>query len=326
MQHTLFQGAPTRHATLRALRAVAAQPGRFVLGCLRAFRANQGLLLAGAVAYYALLSIVPLSILIVLLLSHWMPPDDLLATVGRTLGWLLPGHGEAVTAELQRFLAHREVLGWVLLGTMLFFSSLAFSVLENALAIIFHHRVRAHRRHALASVLMPYGFILCLTVGVLVVTAVAGELQAVGTRSLTIGQHVWSLEHLSGALLYLLGVAGEVLVLTAIYLVMPAGGLRPMHALIGAVVATLLWELSRAALQWYFATLSQIGAVYGALTSSIALLLSLEVGGTLLLFGAQVIAEFERLGWPARQTPPDAAPGPPAWSPFQPSSQAARRD
>ena len=39
--------------------AVLRHPGAFAWQTLRAFRANQGLLLAGAVAYYALLSIVP---------------------------------------------------------------------------------------------------------------------------------------------------------------------------------------------------------------------------------------------------------------------------
>ena len=48
-------------------------------------------------------------------------------------------------------------------------------------------------------------------------------------------------------------------------------------------------------LLWYFATLSQISTVYGSLTTAIAVLLSLEVAATLLLFGGQVIAEFERI-------------------------------
>ena len=52
---------------------VARHPGRFMLETLKAFRANQGLLLAGAVAYYALLSIVPLMILIVIALSRIVP-------------------------------------------------------------------------------------------------------------------------------------------------------------------------------------------------------------------------------------------------------------
>ena len=46
----------------------------------------------------------------------------------------------------------------------------------------------------------------------------------------------------------------------------------------------------------YFATLSQIGRVYGSLTTAIVVLLSLEVAATLLLFGAQVISEYERVG------------------------------
>ena len=49
-------------------------PWGFAWRTLRAFRANQGLLLAGAVAYYALLSIVPLLILTVIALSQFGRP------------------------------------------------------------------------------------------------------------------------------------------------------------------------------------------------------------------------------------------------------------
>jgi len=62
---------------------------------LRAFRANQGLLLAGALAYYTLLSIVPLLILILIALSQIIDQGELLATLGRYLGWLIPGQSTA---------------------------------------------------------------------------------------------------------------------------------------------------------------------------------------------------------------------------------------
>lgn len=71
--------------------------------------------------------------------------------------------------------------------------------------------------------------------------------------------------------------------------------LTAQHALIGVAIAGLLWELIRHALGWYFGTLSQVSAVYGSLTTSIIVLLSLEVAATLLLLGAQVIAEYERV-------------------------------
>ncbi len=80
---------------------------------------------------------------------------------------------------------------------------------------------------------------------------------------------------------------------------MPAGRLAWRHALIGGITATVLWEITRHVLVWYLATLSQVNVVYGSLTTAIVVLLSLEVGATLLLFGAQVISEYERLGHPA---------------------------
>jgi uncharacterized BrkB/YihY/UPF0761 family membrane protein len=47
--------------------------------------------------------------------------------------------------------------------------------------------------------------------------------------------------------------------------------------------------------------------VYGSLTTAIIVLLSFEIVATLLLFGAQVIAEYERFGESTEQQPPEPA-------------------
>ena len=279
-------------------------PGTFAMRVLRAFKANQGLLLAGAVAYYTLLSIVPVLILMLIALSRFIDQQELLATLGRYLEWLIPGESGAVIGELARFVEHRGVIGWVLLVTMLFFSSLAFTVLENAMSVIFVHRVVIRRRHFLISAILPYCYIVALGIGLLLVTLVAGSLQAMGAESIEFLGYNWSLSGVSGVLLYFLGVSGEVLVLTSIYMVMPVGRLKWRHALFGGVTATILWEVTRHVLVWYFGTLSQVTVVYGSLTTSIVVLLSLEVGATLLLLGAQVIAEYERIGTRSEHAPP----------------------
>ena len=273
---------------------VLKHPGTFAIQTLKNFRANQGLLLAGAVAYYALLSIVPLLILTVIGLSYVIDQAELLVTLGRYLEWLIPGQSELIVAELTNFLDHRDVIGWVLLATMIFFSSLAFTVLENAMSVIFIHRIAIRRRHFLVSALLPYCYIVFLGVGVLLVTLVSGSLQAMGQESVDFLGRNWSLGGVSGVLLYLLGLGGEIFVITSVYLVMPVGRLSLRHALIGGVTAALLWELTRHVLVWYFATLSQVGLVYGSLTTAIAVLLSLDLAATLLLLGAQVISEYER--------------------------------
>ena len=281
-----------------------AHPRAFAWRVLCGFRANQGLLLAGAIAYYALLSIVPLLILSVIALSHVIPEHELLATVGRYLAWLVPSQSNAVVTELRGFLDHRAVVGWVLLLTMLFFSSLAFAVLENALSVIFVHRIVDRKRSLVMKLLLPYIYVACLAVGLLLVTLVAGGLENLGEYQVDLFGRAFSLGKFSHLLLYLLGLAGEIVLLTSIYVVMPAGSLDLRHALIGAVSAVLLWELTRHILVWYFATLSQVGVVYGSMTTTIVVLLSLELGATLVLLGAQVISEYERLITHAPVPPP----------------------
>jgi membrane protein len=287
--------ATLRPAFSRAARKIARDPLGFAAQTIRAFRANQGLLLAGGVAYYTLLSIVPLMILLVIILSHVIDAEQLMSTLARYLGIVVPGQSGPLIDELRLFIAHREVIGWTLAVTLIFFSSLAFSVLENAMSVIFYHRVLAKHRPFVVSVLIPYLYILFLGIGLLVVTLVAGALQALGQSRLDILGHDWSLSGVSRTLLYLIGVLGEVLVLASIYFVMPVGRLSWRHALIGGGSAAVLWEISRRVLVWYLATLSQVQTVYGSLTTAIVVLLSLEIAAIVLLFGAQVIAEYERI-------------------------------
>ena len=283
---------------------VAKHPGAFTLHVLRAFRANQALLLAGAVAYYTLLSLVPMLILMLIALSGFIQRDALLATLGRYLGWLIPGQSGAIVAQLARFLAHRGAIGWALLATIVFASSLAFTVLENAMAVIFLRRANARRRHFLISAILPYTYIMFLSTGLLLMTLVSGLFQAIDADSVSFLGVTWSLHGLSGMLLYLLGLFGEIFVLTSICLVMPVGPLSWRHALIGAVTATVFWEITRHALIWYFASLSRVDVVYGSLTAAIVVLASLDFAATILLLGAQVVAEYERIGTEDGNAPP----------------------
>ncbi len=274
---------------------VVRNPGAFVLQVLRAFQANQGLLLAGAVAYYALLSILPLLILMVIALSHVIDQDVLLATLRRALEYVVPGEGRAVVVELKAFLDHREVIGWLLLITMLLASSLGFRVLESAMSVIFLHRVAQRRRRLVVSLLLPFGYIAFIGAALFASTFVIADLMTMGGESLVLLGHSWSLSGLSRFVIYAAGLVSVILLISAIYYFMPVGRLSVRHALIGGATAGLLWELIRHALGWYFGTLSQVSRVYGSLTTAIIVLISLEVAATLLLLGAQVIAEYESI-------------------------------
>jgi membrane protein len=201
-----------------------------------------------------------------------------------------------VLADVSDFLVNRNAIGAVLLVTMIFFGSLAFSVLEKAIAVIFGHRGALVKRHFLTSAVLPYCFVLFLCVAMLAVTLISVALQAMAQESIYLLGRDWSLGGLSGVLLYVLGFSAEVFIVAAIYLVLPVGRLPVRHALIGGFAATSIWEVIRHILVWYFTTLSKASVVYGSLTTAVIAMFSMEIAAMLLLVGAQVISEYERLG------------------------------
>jgi uncharacterized BrkB/YihY/UPF0761 family membrane protein len=89
------------------------------------------------------------------------------------------------------------------------------------------------------------------------------------------------------------GIISEVALLTSIYLHMPVVHTTFRHALIGGITATILWEITRHVLVWYYSTLSMVNLIYGSFATAVVTLLITEAAALILLLGAQVIAELE---------------------------------
>jgi YihY family inner membrane protein len=260
----------------------------------RGFIRNQVLLLSGAVAYYTLLSIMPLSIIALVVLTHFIAEPQLMHTLSTYLEMVIPGYASTLTEQALSFLAHRKVIGSVGFLGMLFFSSTAFSMLENALSVIFFQRVMIQRRNFLVSAIIPYVYIVVMGLGIVLVSCVVGAIETLESTHVTIFGGNLNLGGATGTALYIMGIAGEVLMLTSIYLVMPPVRVRFRHAFIGGITAAVLWEITRRVLIWYYATVSTVNVMYGSITITVVALLTIEVVALILLLGAQVIAELER--------------------------------
>ena len=273
---------------------VLMRPCRLLVKALRGFRDNQGMLLSGAVAYYTLLSIIPLLIVILIALSHFIDEERLLQTISAHLDMVIPSYAATLTGQVRVFLAHRHVVGVIGFIVMLFFSSLAFTVLENAMSVIFFHRSKVRRRHFMISAVIPYVYICLLGLGMLVVSFIAGALETLDKRQLMIFGWSLGLAQASAIGLYVLGMVGEVLMLTSLYMVMPVGRITFYHAFLGGLSATVLWEITRRVLIWYYSALSLVNLIYGSFAAAVVTLLSIEVAAVILLFCAQVIAELDR--------------------------------
>ena len=271
-------------------------PVEFAVQVYRGFRANQGFLLSGAIAYYTLLSMIPMTALILVLLSQFQDPQQILDGLREYFSLVVPGQVDTIIAQVDTFLQHWRVIGVLGFLLLLFFSSFAFTALEGAMSVIFFHRYSVKRRKLVISVIIPYVYLLTLAAGLLIVNIVSGLLHSLESETVSLFGHQWSLGFVETLMIYFLGFLGETILLTSLYLVMPVGHLSFRHALVGGFAAAVLWEITRRILVWYFSTLSMVNVIYGAFSTAIVILISLEAVAIILLLGAQVIAEYERTG------------------------------
>jgi membrane protein len=199
-----------------------------------------------------------------------------------------------VVDALGSFLESRQLVGWIGIGVLLFFSSMAFRVLENAIAVIFHRKSPPKKRSFWISALLPYLFIALVAVGLIVLTAITAVVESSKGRAYELGGVDFALHRLAGIGLHAAGFLGVVLLFTTLYKVMPVTKISFLLALSGGATAAVMWELLRAGLVSYFTHLSMVNAIYGSMATTIILLLTMEAAAFIVLLGAQVIADLQR--------------------------------
>ncbi|MCO4764029.1 MAG: YihY/virulence factor BrkB family protein [Myxococcales bacterium] len=265
----------------------------FTRRVLSRFIANKGLLLAGGMAWNMLLSLVPLVAVILLIVSTVIERARIVATVQAELKLLIPSHATLITDAVVDFLDDRGVVGGVLFAALLFFSSFAFRMLEDAFHLIFHDPARPIKRRFWVSATLPYAFIGVITVLLLFVTAGTAALDTLSAEHATVlGVEL----HWSAASVWLLrgsGFVGLVLLFSSLYLVFPARRIAPRRALVGGLLTAVLWQATRNVLVYYFEHISVVNVVYGSLATVVVALLTMEVASVIILLGAQVISLLE---------------------------------
>ena len=258
------------------------------------FFQNHGLLLTSAVAYNALLSLIPLSAVLIIIFSKFFEEGLLLETVTQEVALIAPGATEMLNEVLSAFLETRELAGLIGVGVLLFFSSIAFRVLENAIGIIFERPKAVKRRKFWVSALLPYVFILLLGFGLLVLTTVASFFESSYAQDHVLAPSHIDVSQVGGAVLRFAGWLLVVLLFTTLYIAMPSTKISFRLALSGGVTAAVLWEGLRYLLTGYFLHISFVSIVYGSMATTIIALLTMEAAALIVLLGAQVIADLQR--------------------------------
>lgn len=245
---------------------------------------------AAAVAYYLLLSLLPLLVFLISLGSLVSRSSD--AAYNRAV-FLLQGvlaHTDLATREALRQFAERAgrfqavssllILAWT--------SKRVFASLLSALEAVFGHPGRG----ILKGNLVTLALVLVTGVGLLLTMLLAAVLATAEGFVRRLAPEAASMFGGVAALLArtVLPIAITMAFLYVVYRIAAPAGFTSRHALGGAFLATLLWEGAKAGFAWYLRNLARYAGLYGALEGVIVLAIWVELSVSIVLYGAEVVA------------------------------------
>jgi membrane protein len=267
-------------------------PLRFAWLAFKRFHSHNGPDRAAAVAYYALLSLLPL---LIFAISVGMFVAGSFETAYSATVFLLQGvvvHMDEKSMEtLRGFVEHSVRFQWVSMILLAWTARRSFSSLFSALETVFEVPGRGFASGNLIAFLM----VVATGAGLLVTMALT-TMRATfeGTFERYAVSMVSGADLLHQLLDVLLTKLFPVLITTTfffmVYRVVPRRAVSSRDALLGALLATALWEGAKAAFAYYVRNLAHYAGLYGTLEGLIVLALWLELSVSIILYCGEVVA------------------------------------
>jgi membrane protein len=264
--------------------------GRLVWRAFSRFLGHSGPDRAAAVAYYTLLSLLPLLIFLISLGAALLGSFD--AAYRGTLVFFrgVVVHLDATSLEALRAFVERAVrFQWGGLLLLAWTAKRVFTALFSALEAVFETPSRGFAKGNLLALAMVMG------TGVIVLASLALSTFLAGAEGLLLraaeAAGVEGLNSLTARLLtQLLPVIVTASFFFVLYRLAPHRPVPSGPAAAGALLATLLWELAKGGFAYYVRNLAHYAGVYGALEGVIVLALWLELSASIILYGAEIVA------------------------------------
>ena len=259
----------------------------------RSFSQDGCMNLSAALAFYAILSLIPYLFLLVSAAGYILGSSEEAHRVAEVFfDRLFPQASALILREVSAISHRAEVLGVVGFLSMIWTASVIFSSLDYAMGVVFRVEKRRSflKSKLLALLMIPASagiFFLSFFV-----TAFAGIMERFDLTPFGVDlARSDLLEFLVGYLLPYLILAAA---FTAIYKIIPNTSISFHHALAGGSSCAFLFEMAKHFLTWYFPRAQQYGVVYGSLEAIVILVVSAFYLSSVLLFCAEVVSAYRR--------------------------------
>lgn len=247
------------------------------------FGADHGTLMAAAVAFYLILSLVPLLVVGVAVFAYVMTDDQARGTVINFASQYVPQQREMLTTSLDAVRSARGTLGTIGLLTLALTATSGFATLETAINATWKVPNRNFIWNKLYALGMMFviGLLLIVSIGITTVVGWAHSIPGLGWLENSV---------VAPAIGLLLSVAVSGLMFTVIYKYFPNVEVAWKPALISGFLTAVLWEAFKQAYTWYTSSSFQgdQAATYGVLAGFIGLLTWIFYSAALVLLGSEL--------------------------------------
>jgi membrane protein len=254
-----------------------------------AFLKDECFYLAASISYFSIVSLVPLSLLIITLFGYLMGENQSLYNFMLSgLINLFPTVTEGITAELRRIITYKAI-SVLMLFIYGFLSLQLFYSMEHAINVIFKI---PKKRHFLLSAFWSIFIVTLVIIFLLLSFTVSSVVEILKQYSISF----FGLEIGYKASILFKYITPFILVLmtfTTIYIIIPRMKVSWRNALGGAVLVTVMWELAKHFFTWYVKNIIHFGAIYGSLTTFILFLLWVFYSSCIFLLGAEFVSTMQ---------------------------------
>jgi membrane protein len=245
---------------------------------------------AGSIAYFFLLSFVPFCLLLIAIFGHFLGENKAFYEFLSTRAMrFFPEATSGLSRGLAKVVTYKEI-GLYSLAVYAYFSFLLYKSLESAVREMFGERTK---RSQLVSIVMSF-FLVGLIAGFVLIAFVATSiiqilnLMIVGSTGLPLGVVVRFL------IRFVIPIFLVFVTASVFYVLLPVRRIALRNALRGGLFTAAFLEAARHLFTIYVVSIaSQVGAIYGPLSSFVIFLLWVYYASCIFLIGAEIVCTLE---------------------------------
>ncbi|MDH7481736.1 MAG: YihY/virulence factor BrkB family protein [Armatimonadota bacterium] len=255
------------------------------------FSKDRGSLFAAAIAFYGLISIIPLLLLGIAVLGYILGSESARHQVITFVRNFIPVGREELERNLVLLSKQSSILGGIGILALLWTGSQVFVILQHAIntALGSTKRIGFLRARATAlAMVIIIGILFILSVGMSSLADIIRgfDIKLLG-KELVDFQLAWNV--FFGILV---PFVISVIAFTLIYKYLPLADVDLRGPILGGLTAGILFEIAKYGFQWYVTNIANFNAVYGTLGGVVILVLWIYYTSLIGVLGAEVASVY----------------------------------